>query len=131
LYEIGWCECNERNRRIEKMTFEYPAGLSDKSVFCLNKVWFLFGDNQMAKKQRRTNLVAVHSSSIHHVGYDRDTQRLFLNYEGGRLYEYFGVPDDVYVRLMNATSIGRFVNYAIKPHYHYKEIQHRPAWVEE
>jgi hypothetical protein len=106
-------------------------GLSDKSVFCLNKVWCLFGDNQMAKKQRRTNLVAVHSSSIHHVGYDRDTQRLFLDYEGGRLYEYFDVPDELYVRLMSATSIGRFVNYAIKPHYHYKEIQHRPAWVEE
>jgi len=106
-------------------------GLSEKSEFCLNTVWRPFGANQMVKKQRRTNLVAVHSSSIHHVGYDCDTQRLFLDYEGGRLYEYFDVPDDVYVRLMNATSIGRFVNYAIKPHYHYKEIQHRPAWVEE
>jgi hypothetical protein len=106
-------------------------GLSDKSVFCLNKVWCLFGDNQMAKKQRRTNLVAVRSSSIHHVGYDRDTQRLFLDYEGGRLYEYFDVPDELYVRHMSATSIGRFVNYAIKPHYHYKEIHSRPAWVEE
>jgi len=105
-------------------------GLSGKSVFCLNKVWCPFGTKQMVKK-RRTNLVAVHSSSIHHVGYDRDTQRLFLDYEGGRLYEYFDVPDDVYVRLMKATSIGRFVNYAIKRHYHYKEIQHRPAWVEE
>jgi hypothetical protein len=85
----------------------------------------------MAKKQRRPKLVSVNSSSIHHVGYDRDMQRLFLDYEGGRLCEYFDVPDDVYVRLMNAASIGRFVNYAIKPHYHYKEIQSRPGWVDE
>ena len=85
----------------------------------------------MAKKPRRTKLVRVNSTSIHHVGYNPDMQRLLLDYEGGRLYEYFDVPDDLYVRLMNATSIGRFVNYAIKPHYHYKEIQRRPAWVEE
>ena len=85
----------------------------------------------MAKKQRRTKLVPVNSTTIHHVGYDRDTQRLFLYYEGGRLDEYFDVPDELYVRLMNAMSIGRFVNYAIKPHYHYKEIQRRPAWVDE
>jgi hypothetical protein len=85
----------------------------------------------MAKQQRRIKLVPVNSSSIHHVGYDRDTRRLFLHYEGGWLYEYFDVPDDVYVRLMNAVSIGRFVNYAIKPHYHYKRIQSRPVWVEK
>lgn len=85
----------------------------------------------MGKKQRRTKLVPVSSKSIHHVGYDPDMQRLFLDYRGGRLYEYFDVPDELYVRLLNATSIGRFVNYAIKPHYHYKEVQHRPAWVEE
>lgn len=85
----------------------------------------------MGKKQRRTKLVPVSSKSIHHVGYDPDMQQLFLDYRGGRLYEYFDVPDELYVRLLNATSIGRFVNYAIKPHYHYKEVQHRPAWVEE
>jgi hypothetical protein len=85
----------------------------------------------MAKRQQRTKLVPVNSSSIHHVGYDHASHRLFLDYEGGRLYEYFDVPNDVYVRLRNAVSIGRFVNYAIKPHYHYKEIHSRPAWVEE
>jgi hypothetical protein len=85
----------------------------------------------MAKRQRRTKLVPVNSSSIHHVGYDPATHRLFLDYKGRRLYEYFDVPNDVYVRLRNAVSIGRFVNYAIKPHYHYKEIHSRPAWVEE
>jgi hypothetical protein len=85
----------------------------------------------MADTRRRTKLIPVESSSIHHVGYDPLTQRLFLEYEGGRLYEYLDVPDDLYVRLMKAESIGRFVNYAIKPHYHYKEIHGRPAWVEE
>jgi hypothetical protein len=27
--------------------------------------------------------------------------------------------------------MGRFVNYAIKPHYYYQEISQRPEWVEE
>jgi hypothetical protein len=83
----------------------------------------------MAKKQRRIKLVPVNSSSIQHIGYDRDTQRLFLHYyEGAWLYEYFDVPHDMYLRLMNAVSIGRFVNYAIKPHYQYKKIQRQPRW---
>jgi hypothetical protein len=85
----------------------------------------------MANKQRRTKLIPVNSKSIHHVGYNPDMQRLFLDYEGDRLYAYFDVPDELYVRLLNATSIGRFVNYAIKPHYYYREIRHRAAWVEE
>lgn len=85
----------------------------------------------MAKEQRRPKLIPVNSKSIHHVGYDPGMQRLFLDYRGDRLYEYFDVPDELYVRLLNATSIGRFVNYAIKPHYHCKEIQRRPPWIEE
>ena len=85
----------------------------------------------MAKKQRPMKLIPVNSTSIHHVGYDPVAQRLFLDYEGDRLYEYFDVPNELYVRLLNAPSIGRFVNYAIKPHYYYKEIRRRPAWVEE
>lgn len=80
---------------------------------------------------QRTKLIPVRSSSIHHVGYDPESQRLLLEYEGGRLYEYLDVPEDVYVDLMQAASMGRFVNYAIKPHYHYHEIDKRPAWVQE
>lgn len=75
--------------------------------------------------------IAVRSSSIHHVGYDQTTQRLLLEYEGGRWYEYFDVPEDVYVDLMHAESLGRFVNYAIKPHYHFHEIATRPDWVDK
>ena len=80
----------------------------------------------MGKKQRRIKLVPINSSRIRHVGYDRERHRLVLHYyEGGWLYEYFDVPHGVYLRLMNAVSIGRFVNYVIKPHYHYNKIQSR------
>ncbi|WP_447987609.1 KTSC domain-containing protein [Nitrospira sp. Nam74] len=77
-------------------------------------------------------MVQVKSSSTRHVGCDRDRHRLVLHDdEDGWLYEYFDVPHDVYLRLMNAVSIGRFVNYAIKPHYHYNKIQSRHPWVEK
>ena len=85
----------------------------------------------MASHKRRVPLRPVHSSSINNIGYDPDTQRLFLEYSGGRLYEYLDVPEEIYVGLLQAESMGRFVNYAIKPHYYYQEISQRPEWVEE
>jgi uncharacterized protein (DUF2164 family) len=85
----------------------------------------------MVSRKRRVPLRPARSSSIVHIGYDSDAQRLFLEYAGGRLYEYLDVPEEIYVSLLQAESMGRFVNYAIKPHYYYQEISRRPAWVKE
>jgi hypothetical protein len=65
----------------------------------------------------------VSSSSLRSVGYDPDHRILVLEYEGGTVYHYFDVPENVFEELMNEDSKGRFVNYRIKPYYRYRESE--------
>lgn len=57
----------------------------------------------------------VKSSSLRSVGYDRDAGTLELEWKGGSVYQYFMVPGSVYDELMQAASLGAFVNDRIKP----------------
>ena len=59
----------------------------------------------------------VKSRSIRSVGYHERSQILELEFEGGRLYQYFDVPRSVYEELVQAESIGRFVNTRVKGNY--------------
>jgi hypothetical protein len=84
----------------------------------------------MAKRRHpRVKLIPVQSSGVNRVGYDYMGERLFLEYEGGKLYEYFRVPEERYDALMSADSIGRYVNYEIKPYYRYRELPEVPRWM--
>lgn len=64
----------------------------------------------------------VESSSVASVGYDPDTRTLELKYVSGDIYHYFDVSPLVHTALLNATSIGAFVNKRIKPSYRYQQI---------
>jgi hypothetical protein len=66
----------------------------------------------------------VSSSAIESVAYDDGTSTLDLWYKGGDRYSYFGVPRGVYEALLEADSIGGFVNKEVKPHFRY-EIEPR------
>ena len=46
---------------------------------------------------------ALRSSSIHSVGYDPATQVLEIEFRSGGIYQYFGVPAEVYQALMKAS----------------------------
>jgi hypothetical protein len=59
----------------------------------------------------------VSSSSVSMIGYDADTQALEVQYNNGGVYQYQGVPQDVFDQLMNAPSKGTFVNQQIKNSY--------------
>ena len=56
----------------------------------------------------------VTSSNIVSVGYDGDEQILEVEFNGGSVYQYFGVPEDMYQRLMTAESVGRHLGRHIK-----------------
>ena len=56
----------------------------------------------------------VASTCITFVDYDFDRQTLRLQYSTGTWYVYHGVPNYVYVGLMQAPSKGRYVNAVIK-----------------
>lgn len=45
---------------------------------------------------------------------------LSVKYRGGDVYDYLGVPEEVYRALKAATSKGRFVNFEVKPRYRYR-----------
>ena len=51
------------------------------------------------------------------IGYDADTQALEVQYNNGGVYQYQGVPQDVFDQLMNAASKGTFINQQIKNSY--------------
>jgi hypothetical protein len=56
----------------------------------------------------------VQSASVLSLGYDKVTNVLEVEFQGGKIYRYVEVPQEVYASLMNAESIGRFVNREIK-----------------
>lgn len=56
----------------------------------------------------------VSSSNIGSIGYDANMQILEIEFLSGRVYQYFGVPVEVYEGLMSAGSHGKFFNYNIR-----------------
>jgi len=66
--------------------------------------------------------ISVHSSTIHSVGYNPVTQILEIAFHTGWVYEYYGVPSNVHLALMNASSKGIFHKENIKFKYKYKRI---------
>lgn len=50
----------------------------------------------------------VSSSNLLSVGYDEPSETLEIEFRGGRIYRYFGVPGFVYANLMAAGSKGSY-----------------------
>ena len=59
----------------------------------------------------------VDSSAVESVGYDAVRRTLEIEYAGGAVYRYLGVPLRAYELLVRADSIGAYVNRRIKPYY--------------
>ena len=59
----------------------------------------------------------VSSSAISSVGYDRKGKVLEIEFSSGGVYDYHGVPPEVYKSLMSAESKGRFMSQWIRGQY--------------
>lgn len=58
----------------------------------------------------------VESSCLSHIGYDPETETLYLTYRpSGHSYVYFDFSPADFEALMNAPSLGKHVNRFIKP----------------
>jgi KTSC domain len=64
----------------------------------------------------------IHSSSLASIGYDPASRTLEVEFQGGRVYRYFGVPPARYRALLQAESAGRFLNTRIKGVYEYSPV---------
>ena len=63
----------------------------------------------------------VTSSNIKTVGYDNKNQVLEVEFNSGKIYHYYTVPESVYNEMMAAESIGKFHVSRIKGVYNYQE----------
>ncbi len=66
---------------------------------------------------------SVQSSNLASVGYDSRTQTLEIQFQNGRVYQYFDVAQDVYSGLMKAASHGRYFLANIKGMYDYRRVR--------
>jgi KTSC domain len=67
------------------------------------------------------NMHPVESSAVAKIGYDAEAEEAYVEYLGGDLYAYEGVPADVFDELADAESKGTFVNTVIKE-YPFREV---------
>jgi hypothetical protein len=62
------------------------------------------------------------SSVIHHFIYDEENHRLRVFFISGIAYDYINVPRDLYNKLRNAISKGKFLNKHIKGRYAFEKV---------
>lgn len=68
-------------------------------------------------------LVEVISSNIKRIGYDE--KKLIVEYKSGAKYFYKNVPRNLYKKLLESESKGRFMNSEIKGHYEYEKFEEK------
>lgn len=64
----------------------------------------------------------VSSSNVAEVGYDERKRVLEVKYKHGGLYQYFEVPSIIYSDLLQAASVGKFVNANVKGSFRYAKV---------
>ena len=64
----------------------------------------------------------VASAGVAAIGYDAGTQTLEVEFIKGSVYQYYGVPQQMYEEVMRAASKGGFVNTYIRNSYPYSRV---------
>ncbi len=62
-------------------------------------------------------MIPMRSSSVAAAGYDAERHELHVEFVDGDRYVYSMVPRSVFEALLDAESVGAFVNSTIKPSY--------------
>ena len=63
------------------------------------------------------------SSTVKSTEYNTENQILTVEFNNGNVYEYYKVADEVWEELLNADSIGKYLNAHIKGKFDYKQIK--------
>lgn len=67
-------------------------------------------------------LVPVSSSNIEAIGYDEDSQTLQVEFKNGSCYQYFDVPEHIFIGLRDAGSVGAYLSANIKGVFRFSKI---------
>lgn len=65
----------------------------------------------------------VNSSELRSVGYDISASTLEAEFHSGEIYQYFGVPPQLVLELLEADSIGRYFNAHIRSKFRFERIR--------
>jgi hypothetical protein len=63
------------------------------------------------------------SSNVSAVAYDTPTKTLCVKFGSGGIYTYKGVANEIYVDLVHAESVGKYLNSVVKPNYPYERFE--------
>ena len=66
--------------------------------------------------------IPIASTSLASVGYDAETQTLEVEFNTGRVYQYYSVPEQEHPGLLNADSKGTYFNANIRNGYSYSRL---------
>lgn len=59
-------------------------------------------------------LKPVKSSNFKALGHDKETEELHIEFQGGSVFAYDGISEELYLALMDAESKGKFFHEKIK-----------------
>ncbi len=71
----------------------------------------------------RPELIPVESEAVEAVGYDAEERELHVRFRGGGTYAYAAVTSKEYEDLLEAESLGGYVNREIKPRHTYRQVE--------
>lgn len=66
---------------------------------------------------------SVVSSNLKSVGYDLESNTLEIEFQSGAVYQYYGVPPEIYEALMRAPSHGSYFYANIRDRYPYRRVK--------
>lgn len=64
----------------------------------------------------------VQSSNVEAISYCRDASELYVRFREGREYVYYDVGENVFLELLHATSVGKYLARNIKGRYKYLRL---------
>ena len=64
-------------------------------------------------------MIEVVSSNVNAVGYDKKTKEMFVEFKGINVYTYYDVPEETFNALVDAPSVGKYLNVHIKGTFKY------------
>lgn len=67
-------------------------------------------------------MTPVSSSNVASVGYNDDTQELFVEFLNGSTYKYLEVPAGTKEAMLGSSSVGCYLNKQIKDRYAYEKV---------
>ncbi|WP_068080580.1 KTSC domain-containing protein [Polycladidibacter stylochi] len=65
---------------------------------------------------------AVSSSNLASVGYEEETSVLEVEFNSGRIYQYYDVPQKTHEELIGADSVGRYFNAHVRNSFPFQEM---------